>query len=363
MSKLIKIKDFLRLDQAADYLSKEFNETVNIADLYQLALEEKIKISVQLINPTTIHFTNKVSPEDAKKLIFQNRDKTLQLFESLLEVMPDSYRENDEEFVIDMINLCKNDEEWIEHNSRYTVPALNNGFVLFDESDQDCPIYRYFCAYYISLNGYNFDQHVLFTTPMNIQISGIFDLVLEGEGKLILERLYQDQLNGKPILSFNSNGLFIKHRKVYWDNSWTASAINFIEEDDEEIIYQVLTRSDDLSLSKLPANLPVDQCHLIAGGLPSDSNIVIRSSELIRFSTDLINPQPVIREGQVNQKTKNSYLKLIYSLAKYAADGLTERKSKNAEIVTQALSSKGIDMPVNDRTLREYIHEGKLLSE
>jgi hypothetical protein len=363
MSKLIKIKDFLRLNQAADYLSKELDETVNIADIYQLALEEKIKVSVQLINPTIIHFTYSVSPEDAKKIIFQNRDKTLQLFESLLEVMPESNREIDEENVIDMINCCKNNEEWVEHDSgRYTVPPLNNGFVLFEESNQDCQVYRWFCSRYISLNGYNFDQYVSFTRPMNLGISGIFDLMLEGEGKLILERLYQDQVNGEPILSFNHHGLFIKHRKVYWDNSWTDSAINFIE-DDEEVMYQVLTKSDDQSLSELPFDLPVDQCHLISGGLPSDANIVIRSSELIRFSTELINPRSISRDGQVNPKTKNSYLKVIYSLSQYAADGLTNRKSKNSEVVIQALSSKGIDMPVNERTLREYIHEGKLLSE
>lgn len=52
MSKLLKLKEWisLSLDQAVKYLSNILEEAVTVADLYQLALNKQITLSVNLVN-------------------------------------------------------------------------------------------------------------------------------------------------------------------------------------------------------------------------------------------------------------------------------------------------------------------------
>lgn len=50
MSKLFELKEWLTLDEAANHLSSVFGEPVTIADIYQLALDNHIMLSVNFIN-------------------------------------------------------------------------------------------------------------------------------------------------------------------------------------------------------------------------------------------------------------------------------------------------------------------------
>ena len=52
MSKLFKLKSWLTLDDAASYLSSVLQENVTPADIVQLALDRKIKLSVNIVNLT-----------------------------------------------------------------------------------------------------------------------------------------------------------------------------------------------------------------------------------------------------------------------------------------------------------------------
>ena len=366
MSQLIKIKDFFRLNQAASYLSAELNEPIDIADIYQLALEDKIQLSVQFINPTLIHLTRKVSHPDAQEIIFNNRNKTLNLLKAFLQSIPDN-AENDKAVIVDIINLCENDEEWSEVNGRYRVPPFNNGYLLFEELHNDLPLYRLFCSHFMSLNGYDLDKFVVFTDTTDVSVMGIHDIMLQGEGKKILERLYKDHINTDRTPSFDLHGLFVKNRKLYWDNSWTHFDIESPEEEDD-VIFQVLTPSNDQVLMEeaLMTLMENSNSKFVAGGVPSDAHIIIRSSELMRFTSELLEPlkknDHATEEKKMNNKTKHSYLKLIYALSSFIADPLTGVKSKDSEIVMRALEIKGINIPIEERAIREYIYEGSVLS-
>lgn len=50
MSKLLKLKKYLTIDDAARYLSKSLEEPVTIADIYELALDNELTVSVRIIN-------------------------------------------------------------------------------------------------------------------------------------------------------------------------------------------------------------------------------------------------------------------------------------------------------------------------
>ncbi len=51
MSKLAKLKEWMTLDSAANFLTNAFSEQVGISDIYQLALEGRLTLSVRLLMP------------------------------------------------------------------------------------------------------------------------------------------------------------------------------------------------------------------------------------------------------------------------------------------------------------------------
>lgn len=50
MSKLIKLKKWLTVEAAAEYISNELSEPVTVADIYHFAIERHLQLSVHLIN-------------------------------------------------------------------------------------------------------------------------------------------------------------------------------------------------------------------------------------------------------------------------------------------------------------------------
>ena len=50
MNKLLKLKQYLSINDSADYLSATLEETVSVADIYELSLEGHLAISVRLTN-------------------------------------------------------------------------------------------------------------------------------------------------------------------------------------------------------------------------------------------------------------------------------------------------------------------------
>ena len=50
MNKLLKLKQYLSIYDSADYLSATLEETVSVADIYELSLEGHLTISIRLTN-------------------------------------------------------------------------------------------------------------------------------------------------------------------------------------------------------------------------------------------------------------------------------------------------------------------------
>lgn len=64
MSKLIKLKGWLTLVEAAEYLSANLNETVSEADLLRFAINGHIKLSVNFVNHTTVRFLKTLNEDE-----------------------------------------------------------------------------------------------------------------------------------------------------------------------------------------------------------------------------------------------------------------------------------------------------------
>lgn len=64
MSKLLKLKSWLSLDEAAKTISTLLGESVDILGLYRFALDGHIKLSINLVNPTPIRKVSLIRAED-----------------------------------------------------------------------------------------------------------------------------------------------------------------------------------------------------------------------------------------------------------------------------------------------------------
>lgn len=69
MSKLLKFKDWLTIEEASNYLTKAFNELVKPTDIYRLAIENKLVLSLFFVNNTYIEVATK---DSNNALIFNN---------------------------------------------------------------------------------------------------------------------------------------------------------------------------------------------------------------------------------------------------------------------------------------------------
>lgn len=65
MSKLFKLKEWLTLKEAVDYISRSLNEPVTVPDIFRLALDKHIVISVNLVNGAEACLGKFISKADA----------------------------------------------------------------------------------------------------------------------------------------------------------------------------------------------------------------------------------------------------------------------------------------------------------
>ncbi|MBB5188921.1 hypothetical protein HNQ57_003218 [Zhongshania antarctica] len=87
MSKLLKLKPWLTLTEAASYASSIISEKVKTSDLLQFALEGHLTLSVNLVNHATAVLGNSVLPSEVTykdvivPAIMSNKESTLRIFD------------------------------------------------------------------------------------------------------------------------------------------------------------------------------------------------------------------------------------------------------------------------------------------
>ena len=66
MNKLLKFKEWLTIDEAANYLKIGIGETVTNADILRLSLDGHLKLSVNFVNHAQARRGNRVSKDKAE---------------------------------------------------------------------------------------------------------------------------------------------------------------------------------------------------------------------------------------------------------------------------------------------------------
>lgn len=169
--KLFQLKQWLTIRDAAKQLSALLNEDVSEVDLYQLALDEKITISV--------YFPNGANAKKGRLIQFD-------------DVKWDGFpRLDDCEYV-------KKPNGQVELIHKKTKPLIHFPDALL--IDDDVPVQN--------ARWLRFDRRIF-------RIDGVWDLAMIGAERIDIERLLLQEISGLSCDSINLEGLFLTHGDVW----------------------------------------------------------------------------------------------------------------------------------------------------
>ena len=267
MSKIFKLREWLTIEEACSYLSKTLNEEILEKDIYRFALDGHIKLSIDLVN------------------------KAYAILGTIEPIENIEYIElpNGHPFATDAVSITR-------------------GFVIVDD-----------------FNCIRLGEKIS-------SIGGIWDIPMWGNEKIDMLYKYQQLIDGPEVELLSIDGTFItKDKKVaqlqedFEDNEFQKGSKAYkvaVEEYMEEVSATDEERKYFYKNYKKDRQEYLDKRHsqerelnyYPAGGLPHDTNIVVKTSEINKLLNKLAcNPN---ENGTINTKEKYSFLLLINALCK-----------------------------------------------
>ncbi len=284
MDKIYKLKKWLTLDDATKCIGSILNAPeFSKADLFQLALDERLKISVNLVNHAQARLGDVIH-------LSQN-----------FKFLEDSKSENP---------LLT----WLE------APNIHNGEI------------QTICTSQFLNN----DKYVNFTKAIN-SIDGVWDLAMVGNEQIDLEFKFQQLTSGVEVTLTNIDGTFL----ISPDGK-TAASLQ-IDRDDDPNLYgsrasaETQLRQKEFSVEEIRAlrdrwsdareKLKMrwgqgESSHYPAGGLDDDMVLVVRVKAIEEFEQSLMQPKPEteITSNAINQRLETTYLNIIGGLLSVITD-------------------------------------------
>ena len=300
MGKLFSLKEWLTVDDAARHLSIVSGENVTNADIFRLALDGHLLLSVYFVNHAKARCGKVVGYEDAE------------------------FRELSEEFSATLINIP-------------------------DEA-KGAPI-----SVMTSLN--IDDKRFLNLSEEITSLEGVWDLPMIGSERLDVEHYYQ-ALTGGPSVTLQClcgafvegrNGEMCQIQESFDENEFMAGSMaqlkrlrkyiaeENIEENEEELLLEV----HDKNRKKFQENKnsrPEDAIYYPAPGLPKDSVIVVRT-EALRELEQSINGTP----GSQSSTKSPTFARIQRAIAAFPErypDYATRRPKLEADVRTWLIDTK-----------------------
>lgn len=298
--KLNTKKEWLTINKAIEYLTLTFEENVSKSDIYQLALENQLTMSVRFSSPFFIKYCTQTSLSkanftifhaDTLKHIFQKDEQAEKEYSSNFPVLqPKDLNESElNEIRATILTHQKSMADSIEIEYEVTSKSkmesdLKDDGSIYSLLDRTYPPGRVI----ISANGLYLPQEEAYVEfddtegDVSRGTDDIWDILASSASQVYLERLYQKAENNRVPDSVSlAHGFYIK-------NPATS---------------QIAVLYDYAGTDLVPAL-----------GLPRDSDIVIKTCELTRLITGSDIP------NSLSTKKEDSYLKIIALLAKAYAD-------------------------------------------
>ena len=315
MSKLFKLKEWLTIDETAKHLSTALGEEVTVADIYRLALDGHLLLSMSFPNKAYGNLGVAVGIEQARRIPF-NSDFS----KSMRQEPPE------------------------EGTPSYMIVA--------DRIGEDTYI--------------NWEEEV-------ISVDGVWDLTMLASESIDVEYLYQ-QLTGGPTVELTCiDGTFLRRGDKFlrlaesWDENPYQKGSKAAEEaikdsilhknispEDEAKIWENYKKSRKEFLEQ-QKTIPFKDQFYPAGQLPLDGVYVVRSSAILEFLTRVNGPQD--QEKSLSTTERNSLLRLIAALCKQSNFNINDRGITSALVA----ATEDIGEPVSDDTIRKIIKQVKTL--
>lgn len=332
-SKLFKLKEWLTLPDAAKHLSGVCGEEVTEADLLRFALDGHLKISVYFVNGThaTPGYRLHIA-EDGSRFVYdadENRNKAVELLSAALS-----------RGTTDLPNVNLTNEQ---------IQSLGKKVV-----------------------------H---------EIRGVWDLAMVESEILDLEHRWQMQTGGPAVTLPNIEGTFVLNDKgdayqlqeSYDFNKYQIGSLAELEAIREYISEHQLSnekaqeflaqhKEDRKKYLEKRASSPYENDFHPAGGLPSDSVLVVRTQALREFEQFLseydVEKDLTACKSALTETERNTMLKLILGMAMdtygYAPNALRNNATgENNGSIKASLERIGINIDAD--TIRKYLNEAKSL--
>jgi hypothetical protein len=270
-SKLFSLKEWLTIPDAAKYLSLSFGEEVTPADVLRFGADERLRLSVYFVNHATARRGRLVPLEQCKVRVWPSLKLAKEAKDAGIPIP--SYLIGHDEFgtLPEEVRDGLESDDWIAMPDGLAFPGAQ--FLLLEKNVSS--------------------------------ISGVWDLPMVGGEHLDIEHQYQMETGGPEVTLSTLDGAFVEREGVvcqlqedYEDNQYCAGSKAALERLKETLAFndakpeEVATamaeyREQRKIFLQQRSEGPASDKYFPAGGLPSDSVVVVRTSALRDFERDL----------------------------------------------------------------------------
>ncbi len=312
MSKLFKLKEWLTVEEAAKHLSTVLGEEVAIADIYRLALDGHLALSMSFPNKTYGNLGEAVGVENVQR------------FKMPAELVEFVQKGGLDEFSDEVV----------------TSDYIGNGQFI------------------------NWDEKV-------VTIDGVWDLLMRASEKIDVEFVYHQHIGGPYIDLVGLDGAFVKQGDVYCrlvesydDNEFQSGSLaakkeierflrtHEVSAERQAEIWEKYDRERKEYLEG-KKSAPYERDFFPAGGLPKDGVYVVRTAAIVDF-LNRINETPA-NEKPLSTKERNSLLTLIAALCNEANFDIEQRGIASSLVK----ATEQLGRPLSDDTIRGILKQVK----
>lgn len=312
MSKLSKLREWLTLEQTVNRISKELEEPVTVADLYQFCLDGHLKLSAYFVNNAKAKVVTLIKKED-----IEYKQKYIRVTKGTLKPIPVEATNKD----LKDVQYCN-----IPINAQHPISK---------------------------------DYWLQKIEPKLHTINGIWDLTMIGAERLDIEHQYQQETSGIELNTQSQSGVYVQQGSlicqlyICFESDPTLDSESQSDDcisDEERRNLKIDESNIDSILKKMrPRPLNREQSYPAESLGEQDHVLGVRSSEVTRFIQSLEEkPQ---EDKPLHGKERATLHILFASALKMAKIDLDEKGIvKRIERATQSNNT-----PISNQKIRDIL--------
>ncbi len=343
--KLFSLKEFVTLDDAARYLSIALGDEVAVADVLQLAIEKRLKLSVHFVNHATASTGRLVPLEECTFMVCT------------------SLEHKGRDGVPDVKNFNATFQD-IQGLSEAIVQASQRGEVLIGPKQTH----------------WDDDRFLLIEEKVQT-LRGVWDLSMMGGEALDIEHRYQQETGGPAVTLTNLEGAFVEKDGViaqlledFENNDFAAGSNASGDRIEARIAEDHLSAEQAAELREAHKNAradflkrrrdsPKESSYFPAQSLPEDSVLVVRMQALRDFERSL-DSQSEKPSRTTSTRETQSLLNIVGALVNLllgtTPGGAKQSVFRSKAAIIEAILARHPALPgLTERTLQQKFADAK----